>query len=122
MEVPRTRYEDLAFTDTGGHLSSQEMREQVMSARRIQDRRYEGSSYRYNGELSGRALRQFCRPAPEAEALLASAFQVMGLSVRAHDRVLKLARTIADLEGSADILLNHLAEALQYRKLDKKSG
>lgn len=122
VEVPRTRYEDLAFSDTGGHLSSQEMREQVMYARRIQERRYEGSPYRYNGELSGRALRQFCRPAPEAEALLASAFQVMGLSVRAHDRVLKLARTIADLEGSGEILLNHLAEALQYRKLDKKSG
>ncbi|MDF2937522.1 MAG: ATP-binding protein [Paenibacillaceae bacterium] len=120
VEVPRTRYEDLA-SETGGHLSSQDMKAQVMEARRIQERRYEGLPYRYNGELSGRALRQFCRPTPEAEALLASAFQVMGLSVRAHDRVLKLARTIADLEASDEILLNHLAEALQYRKLDKKS-
>ncbi|RAV03452.1 YifB family Mg chelatase-like AAA ATPase [Paenibacillus sp. YN15] len=120
VEVPRTRYEDLAFSDTDRHLSSQEMKAQVMEARRIQERRYKGSPYRYNGELSGRALRQYCRPTGEAEALLASAFQVMGLSVRAHDRVLKLARTIADLEASDEILLKHLAEALQYRKLDKK--
>lgn len=121
VEVPRTRYEELAFADPSGQLSSREMKEQVMKARLIQERRYAGSPYRYNGELSGRALRRYCRPTPEAEALLASTFEAMGLSVRTHDRVLKLARTIADLEESGDILLSHLAEAIQYRKLDKKT-
>ncbi|MNI88669.1 Competence protein ComM [compost metagenome] len=95
------------------------MKRQVLAARDIQERRYAGTPFLYNGELNGRALRKFCKPEPEAAALLAETFEVLGLSVRAHDRVLKLARTIADLEGSESIGLSHIAEAIQYRNLDK---
>lgn len=121
VEVPRTPYQELTGRGTG-HISSAEMKQQVMAARRIQEVRFAGTAYRYNGELSGRALRQFCRPVPEAAAMLGQAFDALGLSVRAHDRVLKLARTIADLEGSPEIELAHVAEAIQYRNLDKRNS
>lgn len=121
MEVPRTRYSDLALADTGQQLSSAEMKRQVMAARSIQLERYAGTPYRYNSELSGKALRRFCKPEPEAAAHLADTFDALGLSVRAHDRVLKLARTIADLDDASSIGISHIAEAIQYRNLDKRS-
>lgn len=118
VEVPRTRYSDLAPGDIMP-LSSAEMRRQVLQARRVQEQRYAGSSFRYNGELSGRSLRKYCQPTPEAADLLAETFEALGLSVRAHDRILKLARTIADMEGADPIGVSHVAEAVQYRNLDK---
>ncbi|WP_438446817.1 YifB family Mg chelatase-like AAA ATPase [Gorillibacterium sp. sgz5001074] len=118
VEVPRTRYADLAPSQDLP-LSSARMREQVRQARHMQEHRYAGSRYRFNGELSGQSLRRYCRPTREAEALLAETFEALGLSVRAHDRILKLARTIADLEESDAILEAHVAEAVQYRNLDK---
>jgi magnesium chelatase family protein len=118
VEVPRTRYAELTAADSAP-LSSAEMRERVMFARRAQENRYSGSSIRYNGELSGRSLRRYCKPAPEAEKLLGETFEALGLSVRAHDRILKLSRTIADLDGSDPIRVDHVAEAVQYRNLDK---
>lgn len=118
VEVPRTRYADLAPGDAAP-LSSSSMREHVLTARRMQEKRFAGSPYRFNGELSGQSLRRYCRPVPEAGALLAETFEALGLSVRAHDRILKLSRTIADLEESEAILEPHVAEAVQYRNLDK---
>lgn len=118
VEVPRTRYADLAPAEEPP-LSSADMRAQVLKARAIQEARFAGSPYRYNGELSGRGLRRYCRPEPEAAKLLADSFESLGLSVRAHDRILKLARTIADLDGSESIRACHVAEAIQYRNLDK---
>lgn len=118
VEVPRTSY--LEFAPSTQQLSSAEMRTVVQQARAMQDQRYKGSSYRYNGELNGRALRKYCHPVPEAAAMLAETFEAFGLSVRAHDRILKLARTIADLEQSHTIEVRHIAEAIQYRNLDKK--
>lgn len=117
VEVPRTNYREMAAGTR--QLSSAEMREKVLAARRIQLERYTGQPYRFNGELTGRWLRRFCRPLPEAAELLGSTFDALGLSVRAHDRILKLARTIADLEGSDIIGVPHVAEAIQYRNLDK---
>jgi len=102
-------------------LSSAEMKVQVDGARRLQLERYRQMGITFNGELQGKLLRAHCRLHKEAETLLRKSFEVLGLSVRAYDRILKIARTIADLDGSDTLDTSHLAEALQYRSLDKKT-
>lgn len=111
-----------AGNEAGRASSSAAMRAHVQLARQRQERRYADSGLLCNAELSGKWLRRYCRLSADCEELLKRSFDMLGLSARAHDRVLKLARTIADLEGSEDIALPHLAEALQYRSLDKKSA
>jgi magnesium chelatase family protein len=118
VEVPRIHYD--AMRQSGGNVSSADMRRRVEQALERQAARYAGAGIRFNGELSGRLLRQHCRLKPEGDKLLAASFEALGLSVRAHDRILKLARTIADLENSDAIETEHLAEALQYRCLDRR--
>ena len=119
VEVPRIDYGSLGKeAETGG--SSEEMRKAVETAMRIQSDRYAGTGIRFNGELSGRLLRDVCRLKPEAERLMAASFAALGLSARAHDRILKIARTIADLEQSESIEAPHLAEALQYRSFERR--
>ena len=71
-----------------------------------------------NAHMSVQQLRQFCALSPEGEALMRDAFNAMGLSARSHDRILRVARTIADLEGSEHVEPEHLAEAIQYRTFD----
>lgn len=110
-----------AEADRAPESSSALMRERVRHARERQERRYAGSGLLCNAELNGKWLRTFCRLDADSEELLRRSFDILGLSARAHDRVLKLARTIADLEGSDSIILPHLAEALQYRSLDKQA-
>lgn len=102
-------------------LSSNEMRLEIEKAVSIQLERYAGSPYRRNGELSGAALRRTARILPEAEQLLQTSFGALGLSMRAYDRIIKLSRTIADLAASSDIRAEHIAEAIQYRCLDRRS-
>ena len=70
--------------------------------------------------MSSRQTRRFCKLDAAGEALLKQAMTELGLSARAHDKVLRIARTIADIEGAADIAAHHLAEAVQYRRLDRK--
>ncbi|TDF98242.1 YifB family Mg chelatase-like AAA ATPase [Paenibacillus piri] len=118
VEVPRIDFAQIA--DTQPQLSSRQMKEQVDRVRRIQLERYAHSGILFNGELSGKLLKMHCRLQPDAERLLRQSFEVLGLSVRAYDRILKIARTIADLEGDEQLNDNHVAEALQYRSLDKK--
>jgi magnesium chelatase family protein len=118
VEVPKPDYR--LFHRAGPQLGSKEMREQVREARLRQASRYAGIGLLSNSELSGHRLRQYCRLDADSEALLKQSFEAYGLSARAHDRVLKIARTIADLDGSEAIRLPHLAEALQYRCLDKR--
>lgn len=103
-------------------LSSREMRREVEKAERIQLERYEGLPFRRNSELSGSALRRTSRLQPDAEKLLQASFGALGLSMRAYDRIIKLSRTIADLEASAHIRPEHIAEAIQYRCLDRRSA
>ncbi|WP_426447129.1 YifB family Mg chelatase-like AAA ATPase [Paenibacillus sp. S-38] len=120
IEVPRIDYKHL-----GGslpQLSSQGMKAQVEAAHSIQKQRYARQGITFNSELQGRLLREHVKLDEASSQLLQRSFDLLGLSVRAHDRILKIARTIADLEGSLHISAGHVAEALQYRQLDKKLG
>lgn len=117
VEVPKPDFATL--NDEQRPLSSAEMREIVHQAIAVQKKRYQKLPIRWNGELGGKYLRTFCRLDPSSRSVLEDAFNTLGLSVRAYDRILRISRTIADLEGSPDILLSHLAEALQYRVLDR---
>jgi magnesium chelatase family protein len=96
------------------------MREQVTKARAIQEQRFANTTTKTNSRMSGRALRKLCPLNAECKTLLETAMDTMGLSARAHDRILRMARTIADLDGADDIKTNHLSEAIGYRSLDRK--
>ena len=98
---------------------SSNVRERVLAAREQQRVRFAGSSAGANADMTARQLRKLCRVPPDAERLLAAAVERLGLSARGHDRVLRVARTIADLAGAADIAIEHVAEAVQYRGLDR---
>ncbi|GGF96600.1 YifB family Mg chelatase-like AAA ATPase [Paenibacillus aceti] len=115
VEVPRPAN----WQSDAQPLSSAEMRAAVEAAEAIQLNRYRHCSFNRNSELSGRLLRKFAPLDPAAAHLLHASFDALGLSMRAHDRIIKLARTIADLEGSDRVLSTHIAEAIQYRQLDQ---
>jgi magnesium chelatase family protein len=102
--------------------SSGEIRKRVTRARQIQSQRFKDSPVYSNARMNPRQTREFCVLDREAENILKSAIVHLKLSARAYDKVLKVARTIADLEGSEIILARHVAEATQYRSLDKKGG
>lgn len=121
VEVPRIEASELAASALAAStLSSAEMKARVEEAHLRQRHRCSGDGAPFNGELSGRQLRRLCALEPAAEQLLQATFHTLGLSVRAHERILKIARTIADLEGSGTVGVPHVAEAIQYRTLDRK--
>jgi magnesium chelatase family protein len=100
--------------------SSASVRERVLRARKIQFERFrEEKSLYANAQMPPRLIRKYCAISPDGEKLLESAIQRLGLSARAHDRILKVSRTIADLEGSPAVESKHLSEAIQYRTLDR---
>ena len=96
------------------------MRERVIEARGVQQRRFGGDANRLNGKMSPPQIRQWCQLDADAESLLKSAMRQMGLSARAHDKVLRIGRTIADLDQSDSIRAEHLTEAINYRTLDRQ--
>ncbi|WP_338115925.1 hypothetical protein [Paenibacillus monticola] len=96
------------------------MRAEVVAAQAIQAERYQLLPISWNSELSGAALRRYANLGKEGTQLLHNILETLGLSMRAHDRIIKLSRTIADLAGAADISSAHLAEAVQYRNLDRQ--
>jgi len=100
---------------------SEKIRERVMRARNIQAERFRGTEIYANAQMSSRMLRKYCNPDEAGNQLLKNAMERLGLSARAYDRILKVSRTIADLEGSERILADHLGEAIQYRSLDKEN-
>jgi len=118
IEVPRLPQEKL-LQETQGE-SSERIRERVTRAREIQARRFKGTNIYFNAHMNSRQIREFCPLSSEVKELLRSAISKLDLSARAYDRIIKVARTIADLEGSENIELHHIGEAIQYRALDRK--
>lgn len=118
VEVPAVSYEEIRSGHTGP--SSAEVRERVIRAREIQAGRYRGTSCRTNADLSGRMLDEYCRLGAAEHEFLGNAVNALALSARAYTRILRVARTIADLEGAADISLAHIAEAISCRVLDRE--
>jgi magnesium chelatase family protein len=118
MEVPAVQYKDLSSREPG--RSSSEILENVNSAREIQTNRFQRMKIHTNANMNSRQIRRFCKVDSESEGLLETAMDKLGLSARAHSRILKIARTIADIESCTDIKSDHVAEAIQYRTLDRR--
>ncbi len=118
IEVPAVPFQELSAGADG--TTSAAMREQVSQAREVQRRRWGGAGAKLNSRMSSRGLRAHCSLSAEARDLLKAAMENLGLSARAHDRILRVARTIADLEGAADLRQGHVTEAIAYRTLDRK--
>lgn len=117
LEVPRLKQDELLSTQTGE--DSQSLRQRVVQARLMQQERYLKSGISANSEMRPAHLREFCKLTTDGKNLLKRAIHQLGLSARAYDRILKVARTVADLEGSDTLEPPHLAEAIQYRTLDR---
>jgi magnesium chelatase family protein len=118
IEVPAVKYTELVGKSTGE--TSAQIRERVIKAREIQLRRFKGRKNLFkNADMQTREIREFCKIDPDGESLLKNAITKLGLSARAYDKILKVARTIADLAGSENIKPEHLSEAIQYRSLDR---
>lgn len=118
LEVSSVKYEKLNCKTQVE--SSEEIRKRVNNARLIQKERYKEYGIYSNSELSPKLIERYCKLNSQSSKLLENSFEKLGLSARAYGRILKVARTIADLEGEEEIQTNHLAEAIQYRNLDRK--
>ncbi len=118
VEVPAVDYDDL--TAQSKEESSQTIRERVNKARLIQTNRYKGTAINCNANLDASMFESVCVVDDRAKLLLKSAFERLGLTARAYDRILKVARTIADLDGKEVINSSHITEAIQFRSLDRK--
>jgi magnesium chelatase family protein len=118
IEVPSVPFKELAGDAQG--TSSAQMREQVVAARVLQRERFLNTRTRFNAQMTTRQIRQFCRLGETGQNLLKQAVHDLGLSARAHDKILRVARTIADLDQSIDIREPHVTEAINYRMLDRQ--
>ena len=125
IEVPAVQYKELR--GSAATEGSAEIRSRVLAARERQHERLAHSTIKPSGktkvfsnaQMTTQQIRTFCELSTDAERLLERAMQQQGLSARAHDRILKVARTIADLDGSQNVETRHLGEAIQYRTLDR---
>jgi magnesium chelatase family protein len=118
IEVPAVPFKELNAQQPG--TSSETMRAQVLAARAVQAARFHDSAVRTNAHMTSRQIRTYCQLNEAGTNLLRSSIQETGLSARAHDKILRVARTIADLDGRADILSEHVSEAVNYRLLDRQ--
>ena len=118
IEVPGLRYQELASKDAGEPSSA--IRSRVNQARAIQLQRFDKSKLHANAQMGTREIKRYCAVKEDAERLLETAINKLGLSARAYSRVLKVGRTIADLAGAENIEASHIAEAIQYRSLDRR--
>ncbi len=119
VEAPALSIDELRTAAPGE--SSAVMRERIVAARAVQSRRFAGTALRCNAQMSSKQLREVCALTSEQGLILQRAMERLGLSARAYDRVLKVARTIADLAGTPAIETAHLLEAINYRSLDRNS-
>ena len=119
IDVPAVNYKEMRSTSVPE--GSAQIRERVIRAREVQLGRFAGSKHKIfsNAQMSSSQVRAFCELSADCERLLERAMTQQGLSARAHDRILKVARTIADLESLPAIQPKHIAEAIQYRTLDR---
>lgn len=117
VEVPAVPFTQLAEMPPGP--TSADLRAQVLAARARQSKRFGPKGTQVNGRMTARQVRKFCPLKPESMSLLKAAMEDLGLSARAHDKVLRVARTIADLDGHDDIKPQNIAEAVGYRSLDR---
>ncbi|MFW6146027.1 MAG: YifB family Mg chelatase-like AAA ATPase [Planctomycetota bacterium] len=120
IEVPAVGFRALRRTASDG-MTSEQMRAAVLAARRAQRARFGATATTTNASMTSRRVRTCCKLDTAGETLLKQAMTEMGLSARAHDKVLRVARTLADIDGHADIAASHLAEAIQYRRLDRQT-
>lgn len=118
IEVPLVDFRELS-SDTKGGESSASIRERVRLAREVQTSRFKGKAVVTNSGMGTRLVREHCKLSTEAAAYLEQAMEQLNFSARAHDRILKVARTLADLGGSGDIRTQDILEAIQYRSLDR---
>lgn len=118
VEVDSVSYEDLNSQKNSENSAS--IRERVNKAREIQNQRFKGLKVHNNASMSTALCKRFCTLSADCEKILEQAFQKLNLTARAHNRILKVARTIADLDGSNEIKKEHLLEAINYRSLDRK--
>jgi len=118
IDVPAVAFSKLR--SQARQIDSEALRASVVAARAIQTRRFGAGKVLTNAHMSHRQLEKFCKIDTAGELMLKEAMMELGLSARAHDKICKVARTIADLDGSETIRPEHLAEAIGYRKLDRK--
>jgi magnesium chelatase family protein len=118
VEAPAVPFDELRKHEPGE--ASAAIRERIIAARDVQHARFGSTKVRVNARMSSQQVRKHCALDSEAEGMLRMAMESLNLSARAHDRILKVARTIADLAGAWDITAEHISEAIQYRKLDRK--
>jgi magnesium chelatase family protein len=119
IEVSPVKYTEL--NQSAAAESSQEIRLRILAARKIQQQRYLDTGLHANAHMSRKQVEAFCQLSPESQKMLQSAMKKLGLSARAYERILKVARTIADLDASPMISTAHLSEAIQYRNLDRSN-
>jgi magnesium chelatase family protein len=119
IEVPAVKYKELS--SQAKSETSDEIRERVIKARKIQSQRFINTRHIFNNaDMGSREVRQFCKLDSASSELLKMAMTKLGLSARAYDRILKVSRTIADIDNSENILSQHISEAIQYRSLDRE--
>ena len=119
IEVPPVEFEELTARGVKEE-SSAEIKKRVSAARSLQQQRFAGTGITCNARMTERQLEQFCAIPESGRKLLAGVFEKLGLSARAYNKILKLARTIADLDGAEQISDHHLSEAIRYRNLDRR--
>ena len=117
INVDRVKFREL--TEKADEESSEEIKKRVDEARKIQQKRFAGSSVRMNAKMTSKMINEYCKLDAESESVMKLAFEKYHISARGYARILKVARTIADLEKSEDIKIEHLTEALAYRNIDK---
>jgi len=118
IEVPRLQQDELMQKEAGETSSA--IRDRVQRAREVQNRRYAGSGIFTNAQMHSKQIKQHCALSESVREVLRAAISQLNLSARAYDRILKVSRTIADLAGSEEITTAHVAEAINYRSLDRK--
>lgn len=120
VEAPRIDIADLAVKNKNANESSRSIRKRVLEARKIQEKRFEGTSIKFNSEMTPKDIEKYCMLGPKEQAYLENAFCTMELSARAYHKILRVARTIADIDSSEEIRQIHLMEAVSYRITDGK--